>query len=110
MSNPLTEALERQLRLLRPDMAPKPMPVQKSPAPKNIKKVHLVFCEGTSDKEYNVEIVRTNHLYDVQFAYGRRGGTLQKGTKNEFPVSLGQAIDIFDTLVSLKKKKGYKEI
>jgi bifunctional non-homologous end joining protein LigD len=43
----------------------------------------------------------------VNFAYGRRGGTLNTGTKTPAPISLDEAIKIFDKLVTSKVAKGY---
>ena len=113
----LTEALERQLRKLKPELAP---PVRKTAPTKIIKPsgeraVHLVFQEGSSDKEYLVRIVpaavhRGAGLFDVRFEYGRRGGTHQKGTKNSSPMDSYSANVLFDEIVSEKKKKGYREI
>lgn len=108
----LTEALERQLRKLKPELAPA-APKAKVPVPTKLgayRAVHLVFQEGSSDKEYLVQIIQVGSLYDVRFEYGRRGGTHQKGTKNDSPLYLGAANALFNQLVSEKKKKGYKEI
>src|SRR5207248_3300549 len=43
----------------------------------------------------------------VNFAYGRRGATLQTGTKTTSPVGYDQAKKIFDKLVKEKTAKGY---
>jgi len=67
----------------------------------------LYFCEGNSDKEYHVEIVEKNGNYIVLCAWGRRGGTLQTGTKTQEPVPLEKAKAIFDKLVREKTAKGY---
>jgi bifunctional non-homologous end joining protein LigD len=45
----------------------------------------------------------------VNFAYGRRGSTLNTGTKTATPVDLDQATKIFTKLVNEKKAKGYTE-
>ena len=70
--------------------------------------ISLGFCEGSSDKVYKAAIEKVGELYSVQFAFGRRGATLQTGTKTNQPVSLDEAIKIYDKLISSKTAKGYK--
>jgi bifunctional non-homologous end joining protein LigD len=43
----------------------------------------------------------------VNFAYGRRGGTLNTGTKTSTPVSYAEAVEIYLKLVQSKIAKGY---
>jgi len=43
----------------------------------------------------------------VNFAYGRRGSTLNTGTKTTVPVNYEDARRIFDKLVKEKMAKGY---
>ena len=72
--------------------------------------ISLYFREGSSDKVYHAQIAPDgNNLYSVNFQYGRRGSTLQTGTKTAAPVTLAQARKIFDKLVTEKKAKGYTE-
>jgi predicted DNA-binding WGR domain protein len=71
-------------------------------------KVLLGYCEGNSDKIYCAEIVVTPEGCHVRFAYGRRGGTMNTGTKTSAPVPYAQAKKIFDTLVNAKLAKGYE--
>jgi len=72
--------------------------------------ISLYFREGSSDKVYHAQIAPDgNDLYSVNFQYGRRGATLQTGTKTAAPVALAQARKIFDKLVAEKKAKGYTE-
>src|SRR5271168_3673250 len=72
--------------------------------------ISLYFREGSSDKVYHAQIAPDgNDLYSVNFQYGRRGSTLQTGTKTTAPVALAQAQKIFDKLVAEKKAKGYTE-
>src|ERR1035437_1798606 len=71
-------------------------------------KVLLGYCEGNSDKIYCAEIVVTPEGCHVTFAYGRRGGTMNTGTKTSAPVPYAQAKKIFDTLVHAKLAKGYE--
>jgi hypothetical protein len=69
--------------------------------------ISLYFREGSSDKVYHAQIAPDgNDLYSVNFQYGRRGSTLQAGTKTTAPVALVQAQKIFDKLVAEKGPKG----
>lgn len=73
---------------------------------------------GSSDKEYRIQIEHfrkgqwnpapSKEGHVVLFQYGRRGGTLQSGTKTPTPVSLEEAERIFDRLVHEKTSKGYQ--
>ena len=75
----------------------------------NLPSISLEFREGTSDKVYLAQIVDAgNSLYAVNFAYGRRGGTLNTGSKTTQPVSLDEATTIYEKLVLSKTSKGYK--
>ena len=69
----------------------------------------LYYRQGASDKEYHVNIEPKDKGYVVNFAFGRRGSTLQTGTKTKLPVDDRLARMIFDKLVKEKKAKGYTE-
>ncbi|MCU0354910.1 MAG: WGR domain-containing protein [Cytophagales bacterium] len=69
--------------------------------------VYLHYREGTSDKVYQASIEEQDTGYVVNFAFGRRGTTLQTGTKTQVPVPLEAAQKIFDKLVKEKTAKGY---
>ena len=72
--------------------------------------ISLYFREGSSDKVYHAQIApESNDLYSVNFQYGRRGSTLQTGTKTAAPVALAQARKTFDKLLAEKRAKGYIE-
>lgn len=73
-----------------------------------IKSIRLTFTEGTSDKEYNTQIVKESNGYLVLFQYGRRKGTLQSGTKTPSPVTLEVAEKTYEKLVKEKTSKGYQ--
>jgi bifunctional non-homologous end joining protein LigD len=68
----------------------------------------LHYREGNSDKVYHAAIEPKGEGYLVTFAYGRRGQTLNTGTKTTYPVSLAEATRIFDKLVASKVAKGYQ--
>lgn len=67
----------------------------------------LYFKQGGSDKVYRAAIEANNGGYVVNFAYGRRGATMQTGSKTPVAVNLESARAIYDKLVNEKKAKGY---
>jgi len=67
----------------------------------------LYFKQGGSDKVYQASITPRDGGHIVVFAYGRRGATLQTGTKTQVPVPYEQAKRIYDKLVGEKTAKGY---
>ncbi len=75
-----------------------------------IQSASLYFREGNSDKEYRAAIEPIGDGFVVNFAYGRRGGTLNTGTKTPVPVPEAEAIKVFDKLVTSKVAKGYRPI
>jgi bifunctional non-homologous end joining protein LigD len=73
----------------------------------SIQAVNLSYRDAGSDKVYHVQIEEVPDGFVVNFQYGRRGSTLQTGTKTASPVDLNKAESIFSKLVSEKKAKGY---
>ncbi|MCY2928607.1 MAG: WGR domain-containing protein [Planctomycetota bacterium] len=71
------------------------------------KSITLYFREGSSDKVYQAGIEPKGAGFVVNFAYGRRGTTLQTGTKTAKPVDYQSALSIYDKLVKEKMAKGY---
>jgi bifunctional non-homologous end joining protein LigD len=69
--------------------------------------ITLYFRQGSSDKVYRASIAQQNGGFAVHFAYGRRGTTLQTGTKTQASVPYDQAKKIYDRLVQEKTSKGY---
>ncbi len=69
--------------------------------------ITLYFREGNSDKIYQTAVTEKDGGFVVNFAFGRRGSTLQTGTKTNAPVSFEAAKKIFDKLVKEKTAKGY---
>ena len=68
----------------------------------------LYFSEGGSDKVYHAQIIGDDASgYVVNFQYGRRGSTLQSGSKTPSPVPLVKAQAVFDKIVKEKVSKGY---
>ena len=72
-----------------------------------IENITLYFREGSSDKVYQCQIESAGDRFVVNFAYGRRGSTLNTGTKTNVPVEYDDAKRIFDKLVKEKISKGY---
>ena len=71
-------------------------------------RITLYYKSGNSDKVYRASIEPAGEdLFTVEFAYGRRGNTLQTGTKTKSPVPYDQAREIYDKLVKSKTDKGY---
>ena len=69
----------------------------------------LYYREGSSDKVYQCQIEPAGERFVVNFAYGRRGSTMNTGTKTNVPVNFDDAKRIFDKLVKEKRAKGYTE-
>jgi len=67
----------------------------------------LYYHCGGSDKVYSTRIEEKDDGFVVNFAFGRRGSTLQTGTKTAAPVSFDKAKAILDKLVREKLAKGY---
>lgn len=74
-----------------------------------VKSIQLFFQEGASDKVYNATIVKDGDAYTVTCEWGRRGSSLQTGSK-AVRVPLAQAQKKFDSLVREKTGKGYQAI
>ena len=70
-------------------------------------RITLYYREGSSDKVYQTSIEPKGELFVVNFAYGRRGATLQTGTKTSSPVDYQTAKNTYDKLVREKTAKGY---
>ena len=69
--------------------------------------ITLYFRAGSSDKVYQAGIEPKGDGFVVNFAYGRRGSTLQTGTKTAKPVPMDVAVKVYDKLVAEKMAKGY---
>jgi bifunctional non-homologous end joining protein LigD len=73
----------------------------------SIENTTLYYRQGNSDKIYQAAVSEQDGGYVVNFAFGRRGSTLQTGTKTFTPVPFDQAKKIYDKLVREKTAKGY---
>jgi bifunctional non-homologous end joining protein LigD len=74
-----------------------------------MKSISLYYKDGSSNKEYHTQMVKSDKGVVVNFQYGRVGNALQTGTKTPTPVSEVEAEKIYDKLVKEKIGKGYKE-
>jgi bifunctional non-homologous end joining protein LigD len=72
-----------------------------------LENITLYYREGSSDKVYQCAIESAGERFIVNFAYGRRGSTLNTGTKTNVPVDYETAKHTFDKLVKEKTAKGY---
>src|SRR5256885_1680016 len=70
-----------------------------------MEQITLYFKNGGSDKVYQASIEPTKDGYLVNFAYGRRGSTMQTGTKTATAVNLEAARGIYERLVKEKMAK-----
>ena len=75
--------------------------------PPQAERITLYYREGSSDKVYQAAIEPKGELFVVSFAFGRRGSTLNTGTKTSSPVDYETAKNTYDKLVREKMAKGY---
>jgi len=61
--------------------------------------ITLYYRDGGSDKVYTARIEAAEGGHVVNFAFGRRGNTLQTGTKTPKPVDYDTARKAYDKLV-----------
>jgi bifunctional non-homologous end joining protein LigD len=71
------------------------------------KSITLYFRDGSSDKCYQAQIEPKGAGFVVNFAFGRRGSTLQTGTKTAQPVDYQAALKVYEKLINEKMAKGY---
>jgi len=69
--------------------------------------ISLYYQQGPSDKVYHAHLEAKGDGWIVNFAFGRRGSTLQTGTKTAEPVAYDKAKKIYDKIVAEKMGKGY---
>jgi len=72
-------------------------------------RITLFYREGSSDEVYQASIEPAGELFVVNFAFGRRGSTLNTGTKTQTAVDYNTAARIFTKLVDEKRAKGYTQ-
>ena len=69
--------------------------------------ITLYYRQGNSDKIYMTGLEPKGAGFVVNFAFGRRGATLQTGTKTPSPMDYQTARAVYDKLVREKMAKGY---
>lgn len=68
----------------------------------------LYYKEGTSDKEYHLAILGDEAKgFQVQYRFGRRGGSLQVRFKNPVPTAFAVAKQLYDDMLAKQLKEGY---
>lgn len=70
-------------------------------------KATLYNTEGNADKVYVIWIEQVKGGYVVNAQWGRRGGSMQSGTKTKDPVSVEKADAIMEKVLKDKQAKGY---
>jgi bifunctional non-homologous end joining protein LigD len=75
-----------------------------------MKSASLYFKEGSSDKVYHATVEEKDGGYVVNFQYGRRGGTMNTGSKTSSPVTPEEAVKVWQKLVNSKLAKGYRHM
>jgi bifunctional non-homologous end joining protein LigD len=71
--------------------------------------IKLQYRSAASDKVYQLSLEAASpELWCVNFAFGRRGTTLQTGTKTKTPVSYGEARRIYEKILAEKTGEGYR--
>ena len=77
----------------------------------SIKSIDLQYYhpEANSDKVYHLQIEKSGSGYVVNFQYGRRGSTLNTGSKTSSPVDLVSAEKVYAQVMNEKIGKGYQE-
>lgn len=72
-----------------------------------IRQTRLWFKEGTSDKVYVAQVIKTDGYYEVRGQWGRRGRTMQEQVKGRY-VTEWAAVAAYNALVAEKCDKGYR--
>ena len=72
-----------------------------------LESITLYYRDAQSDKVYQCAIEPAGDRFVVNFTYGRRGSTMNTGTKTNVPVPYDNARRIYDKLVKEKRAKGY---
>jgi bifunctional non-homologous end joining protein LigD len=73
----------------------------------NSESVTLYYCKGSSDKVYQALLEPSGAGWVVNYAHGRRGASMQTGSRTDEPLGYGKAKVIYDKLVRRQLAKGY---
>lgn len=77
------------------------------PTDTTTERVTRYYRDGSGDKVYHTSVEPSGAGFVVNFAFGRRGSTLQTGTKTPAPVGYPMAKKVHDKLVKETAAKGY---
>lgn len=69
----------------------------------------LRYTEGSSDKQYIVQIEGAGAGFNVVASWGRTGSALQTAIKNKEPLSREEAYRVADKLLNEKRRKDYRD-
>jgi bifunctional non-homologous end joining protein LigD len=69
--------------------------------------VSLFLTEGTSDKEYHLQLLSAETGFVVNYQNGRRGGTLRSGTRTTTPIPYADAKALYADILKKKLREGY---
>jgi bifunctional non-homologous end joining protein LigD len=72
-------------------------------------KSSLYYKDGSSDKEYHIQLISKDSGWMVEFQYGRRGSSLKSGVKTTAPVEHAVALKAYSKVVQEKLREGYTE-
>ncbi len=71
------------------------------------KSASLYYKQGTSDKQYRLQLEETTGGYLVNFQFGKTGSTLRTGTKTPTPVTFEDADKIYTKKLKEQLAEGY---
>jgi len=74
-----------------------------------MKSISFKCQEGSSNKEYHIQMVEQGSGFIINFQYGAIGQTLKPGTKTPTPVSEVEAEKIYQSMIKERLKKGYTQ-
>ena len=67
----------------------------------------LYFCEGSSNKVYNMQLIERDDGWNVAYQYGKRHNVSNRGIKFFENVLYSEASKAYAKLLDSKLKKGY---
>jgi len=75
-----------------------------------MKSISLNCTEGSSNKEYHIQLESSGEGFVVNFQYGAIGQALKAGTKTPTPLPLEKAEKVFNSLLNSKLAKQYRPV
>jgi len=74
-----------------------------------MKSISFKCQEGSSNKEYHIQMVEQGSGFVINFQYGAIGQTLKPGTKTPTPVDEAAAEKIYQSMIKERLRKGYTQ-